>query len=108
MALKVMSQMCTEMREKWPDIKHIAIYHKLGLVPAKEASVVIGVSSPHRATSLDAVNFGINELKKKVPIWKKEIYEGDTASEWKENKECKWKSSEMKEMRSNGDTINNN
>lgn len=32
--------------------------------------------SPHRATSLDAVVFGINELKKKVPICKKEIYKG--------------------------------
>lgn len=106
MALKVMSQICAEMREKWPDIKHTAIYHKLGLVPVKEASVIIGVSSPHRATSLDAVEFGINELKKKVPIWKKEIYEGDTESEWKENKECKWKTSEVEGPQK--DSMNNN
>lgn len=105
MALKVMSQICLEMREKWLDIKHIAIYHRLGLVPTKEASVIIGVSSPHRVTSLDAVAFGIDELKKKVPIWKKEIYEGDMKSEWKENKECKWKTSENQAIR---DAMNNN
>lgn len=55
--------------------------------------------SPHRATSLDAVVFGINELKKKVPIWKKEIYKGDTESQWKENKECSWKTSEIEGMK---------
>lgn len=99
MATKVMHQICGEMRKKWPDIKHIAIYHRLGLVLTKEASVIIGVSSPHRATSLDAVALGIDELKKSVPIWKKEIYEGDTKSEWKENKECKWKTSEIQEIR---------
>lgn len=105
MALKVMSQICLEMRKTWRDIKHIAIYHRLGLVPTKEASVIIGVSSPHRATSLDAVAFGIEELKKKVPIWKKEIYEGDEKSQWKENKECKWKTNELQDI---NDSTNNN
>lgn len=91
MARKVMKQLCTDIRTKWPDVKHIAIHHRLGLVPVKEASVVIAVSSPHRATSLEAVNFGINELKKRVPIWKKEKYVGGgVESEWKENKECTW------------------
>ncbi|XP_058465073.1 molybdopterin synthase catalytic subunit 2 isoform X2 [Malaya genurostris] len=92
MALKTMSQICDLMRIKWPDIKHIGIYHRLGTVPVKEASVVIGVSSPHRVSSLEAVHFAIDELKKSVPVWKKEQYvEG--CSEWKENKECTWSKS---------------
>lgn len=90
MALKVMSQICKQIRDCWEDVKHIAIYHRLGLVSVKEASVVIAISSPHRQTSLEAIQFGINELKKSVPIWKKEIYDGDQQSEWKENKECTW------------------
>lgn len=91
MARKVMQQLCTDVRSQWPDVKNVAIHHRLGLVPVKEASVVIAISSPHRATSLDAVSFAINELKKRVPIWKKEKYAGDGAeSTWKENTECKW------------------
>lgn len=84
--------MCDEIRTKWSDVKHIAIYHRLGVVPVKECSVIIAISSPHRQSSLEAVAFAIEELKKSVPIWKKEIYGGENegSSIWKENKECKW------------------
>lgn len=101
MALKSMGQICDELRAKWSDIKHIAIYHRLGLVGVKEASVIIGISSPHRETSLLAVQMAIDRLKQIVPIWKKESYaaadDDDTGiqpeSTWKENKECSWSSS---------------
>jgi len=73
------------MRSKWP-VKNIAIYHRLGVVPVKEASVIIAVSSAHRLQAIEACHFGIDELKAKVPIWKKEVYED--GSTWKENKEC--------------------
>jgi molybdopterin synthase catalytic subunit len=39
-----------------------------------EASVVIAVSSPHRAEGFEALRFAIDSLKQTVPIWKKEIY----------------------------------
>ena len=65
--------------------KHIAVFHRLGLVPASEASIIIAVSSAHRAASLEAVI----TLKAKVPIWKKEMYE-ESSSSWKRNKECFW------------------
>ncbi|GAB0087505.1 Molybdopterin synthase catalytic subunit [Sergentomyia squamirostris] len=86
MALKTMKKICEEIRSKWSQIKHIAIYHRLGLVAVKEASVVIAVSSPHRKDSLEAVAFAIEELKKQVPIWKKEQYT-EAQGTWKENKE---------------------
>jgi len=56
-----------------------------------EASVVIAVSSPHRAESLAAVQYAIDTLKSSIPIWKKEVYASEGA-EWKENKECAWRS----------------
>lgn len=90
MAHKAKTKICNEMRMKWPDIKHIAIYHRLGIVPVKESSVIIAVSSPHRCTSLEAVQYAIDDLKKTVPIWKKEIYEENAEGTWKENKECYW------------------
>lgn len=91
MALKSLNEICDEMRTQWADIQHIAIYHRLGLVPVKEASVIIGVSSPHRQTSLLAVQLAIERVKEKVPIWKKEKYDDSAGtSAWKENKECAW------------------
>lgn len=92
MALKALTKICDEIRAKWDDTKHIAIYHRLGVVPVKESSVIIAISSPHRQNSLDAIQYAIDELKKSVPIWKKEIYGGnfEGTSTWKENKECSW------------------
>lgn len=89
MALKSLENICKEIRENWKDVHGIAIYHRLGLVPVKEASVIIAVSSPHRQSSLDATSYAIEALKKNVPIWKKELY-SDNAASWKANKECNW------------------
>lgn len=73
MAIKEMEKVCKKIRQSWPSIKNIAIYHRLGEVAIKEESIIIAISSPHRSESLDAVNFCINEVKKMVPIWKKVI-----------------------------------
>eukprot|EP01118_Nematostelium_gracile_P012637 TRINITY_DN4647_c0_g1_i1.p1 TRINITY_DN4647_c0_g1~~TRINITY_DN4647_c0_g1_i1.p1 ORF type:complete len:155 (-),score=41.05 TRINITY_DN4647_c0_g1_i1:70-534(-) len=86
MALKEMQKICTVVRSKWQVIG-VAIFHRIGLVPIGESSVIIAVSSAHRKESLEAVQFAIDELKAKVPIWKRELYDDNTSS-WKENKEC--------------------
>uniref|UniRef100_A0A8D0E0E3 Molybdopterin synthase catalytic subunit n=1 Tax=Salvator merianae TaxID=96440 RepID=A0A8D0E0E3_SALMN len=92
MAEVEIKKICTDIRLKWPSVKHIAIHHRLGTVPISEASVMVAVSAPHRAESLEAVQYGINALKAAVPIWKKEVYEDESA--WKENKECFWAKTE--------------
>ncbi|NWR23961.1 MOC2B synthase, partial [Emberiza fucata] len=92
MAETEIKKICRDVRQKWPSVKHIAVHHRLGVVPITEASVIIAVSSPHRAESLEAVMYCINTLKASVPIWKKEIYEDEYS--WKENKECFWANSE--------------
>ncbi|NXL66374.1 MOC2B synthase, partial [Chordeiles acutipennis] len=92
MAETEIKKICRDIRQKWPSVKHIAVHHRLGVVPITEASVIIAVSSPHRAESLEAVMYCINTLKASVPIWKKEIYEDEYS--WKENKECFWANSE--------------
>lgn len=88
MAKKEILKLCKVSREKW-SLHHIAVYHRLGLVPVSEASVILAVSAVHRRESLDAVSYLIDELKANVPIWKKEIYD-DGSSSWKQNKECLW------------------
>ncbi|KAM6362855.1 molybdopterin synthase catalytic subunit isoform 1-T3 [Pluvialis apricaria] len=71
MAESEIKKICRDVRQKWPSVKHIAVHHRLGVVPITEASVIIAVSSPHRAESLEAVTYCINTLKASVPIWKK-------------------------------------
>ena len=84
MAEKELLKLCIAASSQW-DITKIAIVHKLGDCPVGDASVIIVASSPHRRASLEAVSFLIDELKATVPIWKREIYEGDEGSVWKEN-----------------------
>jgi molybdopterin synthase catalytic subunit len=59
-----------QAREQWALTK-IVVQHKLGSCPVGDVSIAIIVSSVHRKESLEAVHFLIDELKDKVPIWKK-------------------------------------
>jgi molybdopterin synthase catalytic subunit len=61
-------------------IKRWAISHRTGIVKPGEIAVVIAVSTAHRKESFEACQFIINELKSKVPIWKKEVFED--GEEW--------------------------
>ncbi len=53
------------------EVARIACIHRTGRVPVGEASVVIAVGAPHRAAAFRACEFVIDELKAKVPIWKR-------------------------------------
>jgi molybdopterin synthase catalytic subunit len=75
MAEKELARIGAEARAKWP-IGRMAIVHRLGPVQITEASVIIAVASPHRDAAFAACRFAIEEIKKTVPIWKKEVYEG--------------------------------
>ncbi|PWN52742.1 MoaE-domain-containing protein [Violaceomyces palustris] len=59
-------------------ISHIYISHRLGNVPVGESSILIAVSSPHRREAFMVAEWALEEVKKSVPIWKKEVYEGTT------------------------------
>lgn len=83
MALDSILEICKQARDKW-DLIRIVIQHKLGSCPISNISVAIYISSEHRTDSLEAVNFAINELKKTVPIWKKECYSNGNNT-WKAN-----------------------
>jgi molybdopterin synthase catalytic subunit len=75
MAEKELARIGAEARANWP-IARMAIVHRLGPVQITEASVIIAVASAHREAGFAACRFAIEEIKKTVPIWKKEVYEG--------------------------------
>jgi molybdopterin synthase catalytic subunit len=60
---------------------HVVVEHRVGRLGLGEASVVIAVAHPHRAEAYDASRFVIEELKRRVPIWKREEYV-DGTREW--------------------------
>eukprot|EP00760_Papus_ankaliazontas_P020265 PhM_4_TR18291/c0_g2_i1/m.3223/K03635/MOCS2B, moaE; molybdopterin synthase catalytic subunit len=63
----------------------VGMVHRTGVVPVGEASVVIVVSSVHRSEGLTALHWAVDELKARVPVFKKEVYED--GSVWKQNPE---------------------
>jgi molybdopterin synthase catalytic subunit len=75
MAEKELGRIGEEAKKKW-NIQRMAIIHRLGPVQITEPSVIIAVSAAHRGDAFEACRFAIEEIKKTVPIWKKELFEG--------------------------------
>ncbi len=73
MALAKLAELEKIACERWP-IRTVAIVHRLGRVEVKEPSVAVVVSTPHRTDAFEAAKWLIDELKKQVPIWKKEWF----------------------------------
>ena len=103
MAIKQLHRICAEARSEAeqrfqhpahnsqlpePALHGIAVAHRTGRVDIGHASVAIFVSSAHRDASLWAVSYIIDELKARVPIWKKEFFVGEEGGTWKANAEC--------------------
>jgi molybdopterin synthase catalytic subunit len=79
MAVSEMQRLGVEAHNRF-DIAHIGIVHRTGRLEIGETSVVISVSAPHRKAAFEACEWAIRELKRTVPIWKKEVYED--GEEW--------------------------
>lgn len=74
MALSEMRRLGREAHSRF-DVAHIGIVHRTGRLEIGETSVCISVSAPHRRAAFETCEWAIRELKRTVPIWKKEFYE---------------------------------
>lgn len=74
MALKQMGVIAAAMRGQF-GADSVALVHRLGRLEIGETSVLIAVSSAHRREAFEACRYGIDTLKRTVPIWKKEYFE---------------------------------
>lgn len=74
MALAEMRRLGEEAHRRF-DIAHVGVVHRTGRTEIGETSVVICVSAPHRRAAFEACEWAIRELKRTVPIWKKEFFE---------------------------------
>ncbi len=82
MAAPVLAEIAGEAAELL-GTDRMAVVHRVGELAVGEHSVAIAVSSPHRAQSYEASRYVIEEIKKRLPVWKKEHYT-DGREEWVE------------------------
>jgi molybdopterin synthase catalytic subunit len=84
MAKKRIEKIESNIKCKWPEIRKVSIVHRIGDLAIGDISVVVCVSSPHRAEAFEACRYAIDVLKQFVPIWKMETYvnDEDDMSSW--------------------------
>ena len=79
MAEAELQRIACEVLERFASAR-VSVYHRTGVLAIGDAAVAIVVATPHRAESFDACRYVIEELKARVPIWKKEVF--DDGAEW--------------------------
>src|SRR5215831_8922653 len=81
MAEKRLAEIGDEAKRRF-DVTNVAAWHRVGEVAVGEASVAIAVSAPHRGPAFDACRFVIEEIKRSLPVWKRERFKD--GEEWVE------------------------
>lgn len=82
MAFEEIDRILGEARGRWAEAR-VMLQHRLGEIPAGEASIAIAAAAPHRDEAFAACRFVIEEVKKRLPIWKKEL-SADGSATWVE------------------------
>lgn len=80
MAVEEIERILAEAQTRWPDAR-VILQHRLGVIPAGEASIAIAAAAVHRDEAFTACRYVIEEVKKRLPIWKKEL-RGDGSATW--------------------------
>jgi len=81
MAEKNLTEIEIEARTKWNVKKFVAV-HRVGNLKVGEVAVAVAASAEHRKEAFEACRYGIDEIKIRVPIWKKEV--ADSGIGWVE------------------------
>ena len=74
MAEQKLAAIGAELRRKWP-LERVAIRHRVGRLEIGDTAIVIAVGAPHRGEAFEACRYAIDQIKKTVPVWKKEVWE---------------------------------
>ena len=84
MAERVMREIALEAKDRF-ELEDCAVLHRTGRLEIGETSLLIAVACGHRAESFEASHWLVNEIKKRVPVWKKEVW--DDGEAWIEGPE---------------------
>jgi molybdopterin synthase catalytic subunit len=80
MATRELAKIADESAEKFAGVS-LVVVHRTGTLALGDVSVAIAAAHAHRAHALDATRYVIEQLKKRVPVWKREHY-ADGTREW--------------------------
>jgi molybdopterin synthase catalytic subunit len=86
LAVKEGEKIITEALDRF-GVENAAAIHRNGLMELSEVAVIVGVSSPHRDEAFDACRYIIDQVKVRLPIWKKEHYTSGK-TEWVNCQRC--------------------
>ena len=86
LAVKEGERIITEARQRF-GVRRAAAIHRSGMLELTDVAVIVGVSSPHRGEAFDACRYIIDQVKSRLPIWKKEHYANGKA-EWVNCRHC--------------------
>ena len=79
MAERAIAAIVTEVRERWPVAA--AVVHRLGRLAIGDVAVAVVVAGGHRGEAFEACRYAVEEVKRRVPIWKRERY-ADGSEAW--------------------------
>lgn len=79
-AVPQMRAVAADLRARWPSLGRVGLLHRTGVLGLTDISVAVAVSAPHRSDAFEAARAGIDGIKSRVPIWKRETWEG--GSDW--------------------------
>jgi len=80
MAVAEIERILSDAQAQWPEAR-VMLQHRLGVIPAGEASIAIAAAAPHRDEAFASCRYVIEEVKQRLPIWKKEL-RGDGSANW--------------------------
>jgi molybdopterin synthase catalytic subunit len=83
MAVAELDRIIGEAQDRWKACR-VEVQHRLGRIPVKEASIAVVVAAPHRGEAFEACRYVIEQIKVRLPIWKKEIFQNGSAG-WRGN-----------------------
>jgi molybdopterin synthase catalytic subunit len=83
MVASEMERILTEAREQWPGGR-LAAAQRVGTIPAGEPSIGIAAAMPHRAEAFAACRHVIEQVKRRLPVWKREVF-SDGHRAWREH-----------------------
>ena len=83
MASAEMERILAEAQTQWPTAR-VMLQHRLGEIPVGEASIAIAAAAPHREEAFAACRYVIEAVKKRLPVWKKELH-ADGSPTWVES-----------------------
>jgi molybdopterin synthase catalytic subunit len=80
LARRELQRIADEIRAKW-QLEDVAIYHRLGRLKVGEITSVFAIAAPHRREAFEACQYAIDRFKEVVPMWEREITQGDEDSQ---------------------------